>query len=91
MTWEEIIKGLDKIGDFFRARADMAVGDAKMLLLNWVRCAQEAAEMIAAQKAEGERETTSSVSAGGAATFPRGEGFWGGSAIPNPYSLIPNP
>ena len=42
----EIIKGLEKIGDFFRARADMAVGDGKMLLLNWMKCAEEAAEVM---------------------------------------------
>lgn len=52
MTREEIVKGLVKIAGFFNARSDMAVGDAKMLLLNWVRCAEEAAEMIAAQKGE---------------------------------------
>ena len=52
MSRDEIIVGLEKIAGFFKARADMAVGDAKMLLMNWVRCAQEAAEMIAAQKGE---------------------------------------
>lgn len=52
MSRDEIIVGLEKIAGFFRARADMAAGDAKMLLLNWVRCAQEAAELIAAQKGE---------------------------------------
>lgn len=46
MTREEIIKGLGKIGDFFRARADMAVGDGKMMLLNWMKCAEEAAEAM---------------------------------------------
>ncbi len=52
MSRDEIIKGLEKITGFFKARADMAAGDGKMLLLNWVRCAQEAAELIAAQKGE---------------------------------------
>lgn len=51
MTLEEIIKGLDKIGDFFRARADMAVGEGKMLLLNWMKCAEEAAEAMKVQEA----------------------------------------
>ena len=51
MTREEIIKGLGKIGDFFRARADMAVGDGKMMLLNWMKCAEEAAEAMRAQEA----------------------------------------
>jgi hypothetical protein len=46
MTREEIIKGLGKIGDFFRARADMAVGDGKMMLLNWMKCAEETAEAM---------------------------------------------
>lgn len=52
MSRDEILVGLEKIAEFFRARAGMAVGDAKMLLANWVRCAQEAAELIAAQKGE---------------------------------------
>lgn len=51
MTREEIIKGLGKIGDFFRARADMAVGDGKMMLLNWMKCAEEAAEAMKSQEA----------------------------------------
>ena len=46
MSRDEIIRGLEKIAGFFKARADMAVGDAKMLLLNWVRCAEEAAEAM---------------------------------------------
>lgn len=50
MTREEIVKGLDKIGDFFRARANMAVGDGKMMLLNWMKCAEEAAEALKAQE-----------------------------------------
>ena len=56
MSRDEIIKGLEKIAGFFKARADMAVGDAKMLLLNWVRCAQEAETLIAAQKGDGKRD-----------------------------------
>ena len=56
MTREEIIMGLEKIAGFFKARADMAVGDGKMLLLNWMKCAQEAAELIAAQKGEETRD-----------------------------------
>jgi hypothetical protein len=51
MTREEIIKGLGKIGDFFQARADMAVDDGKMLLLNWMKCAEEAAEAVKVQEA----------------------------------------
>lgn len=42
----EIIKGLEKIGGFFRAWADMTVGDGKMLLLNCMKCAEEAAEAM---------------------------------------------
>ena len=49
MTREEIVKGLGKIGDFFRARANMAVGDGKMMLLNWMKCAEEAAEAMTAR------------------------------------------
>lgn len=56
MSRDEIIVGLEKIARFFNALADMAVGDAKMLLLNWVRCAQEAAALIAAQKGDGKRD-----------------------------------
>ena len=51
MTREEIIKGLEKIGDFFQARANMAVGDGKMMLLNWMKCAEEAAEAMKSQEA----------------------------------------
>lgn len=51
MSRDEIIVGLEKIAGFFKAMADLAVGDAKMLLANWVRCAQEATELIA-QKGE---------------------------------------
>jgi hypothetical protein len=39
-----------KMADFFKARADMAVGDGKTLLLNWMRCADEAAEVVRAQE-----------------------------------------
>lgn len=46
MTKEERIAGLMKIAGFFQARADMAVGDGKMMLLNWMKCAQEAAEAL---------------------------------------------
>ena len=49
MTDRERIDGLLKIAGFFEARADMAVGDAKMLLLNWMKCAQEAAEALKKQ------------------------------------------
>jgi hypothetical protein len=50
VTREEIVSGMAKIADFFKARADMAVGDGKMLLLNWMRCAEEAAEVVRAQE-----------------------------------------
>lgn len=56
MSRDEIIVGLEKIAGFFRAMADMAVGEGKMLLLNCVRCAQEAAALIAAQKGEETRD-----------------------------------
>jgi len=46
VTREERIAGLMKIAGFFEARADMAVGDGKMMLLNWMKCAQEAAEAM---------------------------------------------
>ena len=49
VTDRERIDGLLKIAGFFEARADMAVGDAKMLLLNWMKCAQEAAEALKKQ------------------------------------------
>ena len=47
----EIIKGMEKIGSFFQARADMAVGDGKMMLLHWMKCAEEAAEAMKSQEA----------------------------------------
>lgn len=50
MTREEIVSGMAKMADFFKARADMAVGDGKILLLNWMRCAEEAAEVVRAQE-----------------------------------------
>lgn len=50
MTREERIAGLMKIAGFFEARADMAVGDAKMLLLNWAGCAETAARELKAQE-----------------------------------------
>lgn len=50
MTREERIAGLEKIAGFFEARANMAVGDAKMLLLNWVRCAETTARELKAQE-----------------------------------------
>lgn len=46
MSRDDIIAGLEKIAGFFEARANMAIGDPKMLLLNWMRCAQEAAEAM---------------------------------------------
>lgn len=51
MTKEERIAGLLKIAGFFEARADMAVGDGKMMLLNWMKCAEEAAEAMKSQEA----------------------------------------
>ena len=56
MTREEQIAGLMKIAGFFEARADMAVGDAKMLLLNWMKCAEEAAEGLREQEPMTEQE-----------------------------------
>lgn len=50
VTQEEQIAGLMKIAGFFKTRADMAVGDAKMLL-NWMKCAEEAANMMQERKA----------------------------------------
>lgn len=42
----QTIKGLEKIAEFFRARGDMAVGDGKMLLLSWMRAAENAIELL---------------------------------------------
>ena len=33
---------MEKIAEFFKARGDMAVGDGKMLLLSWMRAAEDA-------------------------------------------------
>lgn len=46
MTRDERIAGMMKIAGFFEARADMAIGDAKTLLLNWMTCAEEAAKAL---------------------------------------------
>jgi len=46
MTREEVVRGLEKIGVFFKGRFDMAVGDGKMLLGNWMSCAEEAAQAL---------------------------------------------
>ena len=50
---EEIIEKLTKMAGFFEARADMAIGDAKMLLLSWANAAMDAANMIKTMPAEG--------------------------------------
>lgn len=49
VTREERIAGLIKIAGFFEARADMAVGDAKLLLTHWAGCAETAARELTAQ------------------------------------------
>lgn len=46
VTREEVVRGLEKIGVFFKGRFDMAVGDGKMLLGNWMKCAEEAAQAL---------------------------------------------
>lgn len=47
---EKAIKGLEKIAEFFKARGDMAVGDGKMLLLSWMRAAEDAIALLEAQE-----------------------------------------
>ena len=47
---EKVIKGLEKIAEFFKARGDMAVGDGKMLLLSWMRAAEDALALLKAQE-----------------------------------------
>lgn len=43
---DKVINGLEKIAEFFKARGDMAVGDGKMLLLSWMRAAEDALAML---------------------------------------------
>ena len=50
---DEIIAKLTMMAGFFEARADMAIGDGKMLLLSWVNAALDAANMIKTMPAEG--------------------------------------
>lgn len=47
---EKVIDGLEKIVEFFEARGDMAVGDGKMLLLSWMRAAEDAIALLKAQE-----------------------------------------
>ena len=47
---EKVIKGLEKIAEFFKARGDMAVGDGKMLLLSWMRAAEDAIALLKEQE-----------------------------------------
>lgn len=49
---DEIIAKLTMMAGFFEARADMAIGDGKMLLLSWVNAALDAANMIKTMPAE---------------------------------------
>lgn len=46
---EKVIKGLEKIAEFFKARGDMAVGDGKMLL-SWMRAVEDAIALLKAQE-----------------------------------------
>ena len=46
MTRDEVLKSLPNLADFFQARADMAVGDGKLLLQRWADTATAAAEML---------------------------------------------
>ena len=46
---EKVIEGLEKIAEFFNARGDMAVGDGKMLLLSWMRAAEDALALLKAK------------------------------------------
>ena len=48
--WEKVIKELEKIAEFFKARGDMAVGDGKMLLLSWMRAAEDAIALLKVQE-----------------------------------------
>lgn len=47
---DNVIKGLEKIAEFFKARGDMAVGDGRMLLLSWMRAAEDAIALLKAQE-----------------------------------------
>lgn len=47
---EKLLDGLNKIREFFEARADMAVGDGKLLLLNWANTARDALELLNEQE-----------------------------------------
>ena len=47
---EKVIEGLENIAEFFKARGDMAVGDGKMLLLSWMRVAEDALALLKAQE-----------------------------------------
>lgn len=46
MTTDEIIKALDGASKFLGARADMAIGEGKMLLACWERACREAKQYI---------------------------------------------
>jgi len=48
----EVIVGLKGAKAFFEARADMAVGDGKMLLLSWANALGDAIELLKASSTE---------------------------------------
>ena len=50
MTQEEIVDKLENIAGFFHARADMAIGDGKMLFLSWFNAAEQALALLKAQE-----------------------------------------
>lgn len=50
MDRNEVLAGLKKAKGFFEARADMAVGEGKMLLLSWANAQAEAIELLKAQE-----------------------------------------
>ena len=47
---KRIIAELGHIRAFFEAKADMSIGDGKMLLLNWAKVARDAAELLEGMK-----------------------------------------
>ena len=50
MTRSEMIERLNKIAAFLQGRADMAIGDAKMVLTGWWKGADEAAALLTRTK-----------------------------------------
>lgn len=47
---EQVVKGLEGARAFFAARADMAIGEGKTLLLSWAKACEAAAELLRAEE-----------------------------------------